>query len=178
MIKSRVLLPILLVGTMSWAADTPYSGQDQREIASLSASDIAQLLDGAGWGFAKSAELNGYPGPAHVLELASELDLTDAQREAVQRVYDEMNAKARALGVQFVEAEAALDSTFEDRTATAEDIAALIAASAAIEAELRKTHLVAHLEISPLLTRHQRMTYDRLRGYSGDGSSGHDQHQH
>jgi hypothetical protein len=40
----------------------PYAGQDQREIKSLSAQDVTDLLAGSGWGFAKPAELNGYPG--------------------------------------------------------------------------------------------------------------------
>jgi hypothetical protein len=47
----------------------PYAGQDARDIKSLSAEDIAELRRGGGWGFAKSAELNGMPGPAHLLEL-------------------------------------------------------------------------------------------------------------
>jgi len=42
--------------------------------------DIAALLKGEGIGMAKTAELNGYPGPAHVLALAKELKLSNEQR--------------------------------------------------------------------------------------------------
>ena len=36
---------------------------------------MADLRAGRGMGLALAAELNGYPGPAHVLELADKLDL-------------------------------------------------------------------------------------------------------
>ena len=39
----------------------------------------------ASMGLALAGELNGYPGPKHVLELAAELDLSEDQRRAVQR---------------------------------------------------------------------------------------------
>src|SRR4051794_40771771 len=58
----------------------PYSGQQARSIKALSPENIAALLTGEGMGMAKAAELNGYPGPAHVLALAKELNLTEAQR--------------------------------------------------------------------------------------------------
>ncbi len=34
-------------------------------------------------GLALAAELNGYPGPAHVIELADSLELTEAQRTRI-----------------------------------------------------------------------------------------------
>ncbi len=46
-----------------------YSGQEQRIIKSLSPDDIAELRRGGGWGLAKAAELNGVPGPVHLLEM-------------------------------------------------------------------------------------------------------------
>jgi hypothetical protein len=48
-------------------------------------------------GMAKAAELNGYPGPAHVLTLANELELTKSQLEQVTAIYDRMNAAAKLL---------------------------------------------------------------------------------
>jgi len=49
-------------------------------------------------GFAKAAELNHYPGPKHVLQLADQLQLSEEQRQKRQRVFDEMNSKAINLG--------------------------------------------------------------------------------
>ena len=58
----------------------PYAGQQERRIKSLSASDIEQLQRGGGWGLAKAAELNGMPGPIHLLELRAELAVMTARR--------------------------------------------------------------------------------------------------
>src|SRR4051812_39523929 len=65
----------------------PYAGQDARDIKSLSAEDIAELRRGGGWGFAKAAELNGMPGPAHLLELKDQIGLTPDQVAAVQAIF-------------------------------------------------------------------------------------------
>jgi len=154
----------------------PYAGQEARDVSSLSPQDIDDLLAGRGWGFALPAELNGYPGPLHVLEAADELKLTDAQRSAIEEVFERMNAAARALGRGFIDAEAALDAAFAERTITPEALAKLTAEVSRIEAELRATHLAAHLEVTPLLTRHQIATYNTLRGYGGAAAGGHSGH--
>jgi Spy/CpxP family protein refolding chaperone len=169
-------LTALTVAGIAFATTQPYSGQDKRDIAALSPGDIDALLNGEGFGFAKPAELNGYPGPAHILELADDLELTADQVSAVQAIFDAMNAEARALGADLVAAEAALDAAFEDGTITAASLTALTEEAAAIEAKLRATHLAAHLEATPLLSRHQRMTYNTLRGYGDGGHSGHGDH--
>ena len=48
----------------------PYAGYQQRPIKALSEQQIADLRAGRGMGLALAAELNGYPGPVHVLALA------------------------------------------------------------------------------------------------------------
>lgn len=165
------------LGSLAWANTQPYAGQNAREIASLSPQDIEALSLGRGWGFAKAAELNGFPGPAHILELAETLALTDAQVTAVQEIFDRMNAEARLTGTAFIEAETALDAAFEDGSVTPEALAELTAQSGALRAKLRALHLSAHLEAKPLLTRHQIMMYNTARGYvDGAGHAGHDDH--
>jgi hypothetical protein len=59
---------------------TPYAGFQQRTVKALSEQEIADLRAGRGMGLALAAELNGYPGPAHVLEKADALGLSSAQR--------------------------------------------------------------------------------------------------
>jgi hypothetical protein len=44
-----------------------YVGQENWTLKSLSPDDIAELRRGGGWGLAKAAELNGVPGPAHII---------------------------------------------------------------------------------------------------------------
>ena len=171
----RVLTTTAILAAPAMAQHSPYAGGEGRAIASLSAADVAALEAGEGWGLARSAELNGWPGPAHILELAAELELTGEQMDAVQAIWDAMNADARSIGAELIEAEAALDAAFEDGTVTSDALPALVAAAEEARARLRARHLAAHLQATPILSRHQRVLYDRLRGY-GDGLRHHDGH--
>lgn len=155
------------------AGSQPYAGQDTREIASLSASDVDALLAGQGWGLAKPAELNGFPGPAHVLELADELGLTSVQRAEIETIFDTMQTEARSLGAAYVEAERHLSLMFRMGHADTGRLERGLADSAALLAKLRAVHLAAHLDTKPLLTEGQIAAYARLRGYGG----GQDAHQ-
>jgi hypothetical protein len=71
---------VLLVVSATAYSQSPYVGQESREIKALSPQEISDYLSGKGMGLAKAAELNGYPGPAHVIELAAELELTPEQK--------------------------------------------------------------------------------------------------
>ena len=153
---------------------SPYAGQGQREIASLSATDIEDLLAGRGWGFAKPAELNGYPGPVHVLELDDALQLSKQQRTKIQAIYERMAAQARSVGVRFVEAERRLDAVFKSQAIDEAELDQRIARTESLRAQLRRIHLLAHLETAPILTAEQRHAYNSLRGYSRQGA--HDHH--
>lgn len=148
---------------------SPYAGMEMREIKSLSEADIADLRRGAGWGLALPAELNGVPGPAHLLELKEEISLTPAQVTALEAIFAEMQADARAAGERFIAAEAAIEAAFREGNLTPDRLRALIDASAEARAELRFIHLTRHLETSPLLTSEQIARYSELRGYdAGD----------
>lgn len=146
----------------------PYKGFETRDITSLSDDDITALSEGAGWGLALPAELNGYPGPAHVLELADALGLTTDQRDAVTGIVAEMRAEAIAAGQRLIEAERALDGAFEAGDLDPETLDALIAAAEAARAELRFVHLSRHLVTRELLKGDQVAAYDTLRGYRPD----------
>lgn len=173
-IKSLVVLG-LFASTAS-AETKPYTGQQMRDIASLSDADVSALLNGEGWGLAKPAELNGYPGPAHILELADQLSLTADQKASVQIVFDRMQNEARTLGGQYVKAEAHLSRMFQQGHAEPRMLADLLENSAETLARLRAVHLEAHLEVTPLLTEEQRTNYAELRGYSAkSGSATHGQ---
>jgi len=170
--KRAVAACLCLLGLPVSAQDSeaPYAGQDVREIAALSQDDIAVLLDGGGWGLALPAELNGYPGPSHVLELAETLDLSSAQRDAVSEIFGRMREDARRLGAEYVAAEAHIDRLFETGHADADILSAVLDDSAETLAALRRVHLTAHLEVTPLLSDGQRARYAEVRGYGADGS--------
>lgn len=158
-------------------AAPPYAGQHARPVTSLSAEDVQALLEGNGWGLAKPAELNGYPGPSHVIEHAAELKLTDAQRQSVQSAYDKMKAKAVDLGARYVAAERAIDEAFRTGM-TAVELQRRVTEAERLRAALRLAHLGAHIEITPLLTHEQRQRYAELRGYAGNAAQHLQQQKH
>src|SRR5882672_3601843 len=77
---------------------SPYAGEQTRQIKALSEGEVAQLLNGHGMGLARAAELNSYPGPRHVLDLADELKLTPEQITELDHLFDTMKATALPLG--------------------------------------------------------------------------------
>jgi Spy/CpxP family protein refolding chaperone len=170
-----VIIAAALLPGSAWAAgDAPYAGWDGRAIKALSAGQIEDLRTGRGMGLALPAELNGYPGPLHVLELADQLELTTHQRAETQRLFDAMQAQAIVLGSQVIAGEAALDRLFA--TGAASDAAILAGAVEVGRAQgaLRGHHLRYHVAMREVLSPHQVMRYQQLRGYAGaHGHGGH-----
>ena len=135
----------------------------------LSDQEIADYLDGKGMGFAKAAELNGYPGPAHVLELGEALRLTPEQRARARQLYDSMHESAVAAGRELVASERQLDESFSDKSVTPESLAMAVRRIALLQGQLREIHLQAHLAQVAALTPEQMRRYDELRGYRDAG---------
>lgn len=157
-------------------AAQPYAGQQARDIASLSAEEQLGFLEGRGMGLAKSAELNGHPGPMHVLEFETELGLTPEQRQLVKAAFDRMQARAKALGAEYLRAERAVDAAFRSDTTDPALVAARVTEANRLLGQVRLSHLDAHIEITPLLTPEQRARYAELRGYAAH--SGRGPHRH
>ena len=163
-----VALAIGLVGVASAAwpqTHQPYAGLQARPVKALSDQQIADLKAGRGMGLALAAELNGYPGPMHVLELAAPLGLGDEQRAKVAALFDAMKLEAVALGERLIAAETALDRQFADRTITASGLGEATRSIASLQGELRLAHLKYHLATLELLTPEQAARYSALRGY-------------
>src|SRR5215469_12402757 len=145
----------------------PCAGQQARPIKTLSDDDLAAPRNGEGMGMVKAAELNGYPGPKHVLDLAQQLQLTDARRRDVQAIFDRMSAAAKPLGSELIAQEQALDRLFAKGDITQDRLAAATAAIAELQGRLRAVNLSAHLETCALLNPDQIARYEQLRGYEG-----------
>ncbi len=168
-----------LIASIAFAAgahaQTPYAEMHTRPIKALSEQQVADLGAGRGMGLALAAELNGYPDPLHVLELADKLELSAEQRTGVLRLLDAMRAEAMPLGAKLIEQEAELDRQFATRTVTPESLKASAAVVAATQGALRETHLRYHLSAGSILTPSQMTKYAELRGYGGGG---HKRHHH
>ena len=143
-----------------------YVGQEKREIKSLSNEDINELRTGAGWGLAKAAELNGLPGPKHILEMKKEIELTAEQEGKVNALFREMNRKAIELGNTYIEYEKELNLRFAQRNIDEKVLKELLEKISETYKALRYTHLSAHLKSSNILTEEQINNYNKLRGYA------------
>jgi Spy/CpxP family protein refolding chaperone len=171
-----VLFIIIPTLALAQSGHSPYAGQEQRALKALSPEEIEMYLEGHGMGLAKAAELNHYPGPKHVLELAKQLNLSATQLAQTQKAYDQMLAEAVRLGKLIVAKERALDSLYATEKIDPSQLRAVVGDIAKLQGELRVTHLSAHLEMKKILSPQQVAKYDELRGY-GRGTAP-QQHQH
>ena len=152
-------------------APSPYVGQERHEIKALSPEEVKSYLAGKGAGFAKAAELNHYPGPAHVLELSQQLQLSPEQHARTQKQFNAMQAEAMRLGKTLVEQEQALDKLFATGTISKDTLQATLQNITMLQGQIRQVHLEAHLEQKNILTLEQVRRYDALRGYNKPASA-------
>lgn len=158
---------LALVSLPALAQHHGYAGMKDREIKALSPEQVQQYRAGAGMGYALPAELNRYPGPMHVLELADKLQLTPDQRAKTQALMDAHKAEARAIGAKRVESERALEAQFQLGKVVEGALAKGAREAAALEGEYRLSHLETHRRMRALLSDQQVEAYVRLRGYDG-----------
>jgi hypothetical protein len=169
------------LNAFSQSPQMPYAGEEKRAIRTLADEERQALLGGQGWGLAKAAELNHYPGPRHVLDLAAQLQLSASQRAETQQIYDRMHQEAVRLGTLLVDQELELDQLFATQAVNLDTFRSLTRQIAQLQGDLRLVHLQAHVEMKQLLSREQIDRYDTLRGYATPVEtaphSGHHQHR-
>jgi autonomous glycyl radical cofactor GrcA len=175
----RFLFALALIGAAAAAhghhgeseSGHPYAGQETRDLKALSEEEVRQYQAGAGMGYAKAAELNHFPGPMHVLELAERLELSPQQRSAAKRLMDDHKAEARAIGAKVVAAERELESLFRAGSVDSRRLADAVRAAASLQGEYRLAHLETHRRVRLLLSEEQIERYDALRGYRRAGKT-------
>jgi hypothetical protein len=145
---------------------SPYAGLEKRTVKALSDQQVADLRAGRGMGYALAAELNGYPGPSHVLELRERLGLTEAQQNRIQDLFDAMKAETIHIGERLIAQEIELDRQFSGRTVTTAGLTETTSVIAGTQAVLRAAHLRYHIATTAVLTPEQVRQYGELRGYS------------
>ena len=150
-------------------ATSPYAGMQGRVVKALSEQQIADLKAGRGMGLSLPAELNGYPGPAHVLELADALQLSDDQRARTKTLFEAMKAETIPIGEQIIAEETVVDRLFAAKQVTRETLDAAVSRIASAQGRLRAAHLRYHLSMTDLLSPRQVERYVELRGYKTGG---------
>lgn len=164
--KNIASLIILLTPCVLLASgESPYAGEDLRQIKSLSEREVESLRLGDGMGFAKLAELNHFPGPRHVLDISDDLGLTPSQIAETESLFEEMSLNAVALGEKLLAAESELDREFEEQSISPKALRTALLEIGRLRAELRYVHLEAHLRQQKLLSPEQVSKYDAMRGY-------------
>ena len=158
----------LLFLLSGFAHASEYAGQEKRALKSLSLQDIQDLENGLGWGFVKPAELNGLPGPVHLLGLKTELKLSASQIEKIHKLNEHMNRKAKRVGSKYIEEERQVEPVLVNTNISDSALESAVHAAGQTLVELRLTHLKAHLRTSALLTEKQIKKYGELRGYSNN----------
>ncbi len=136
---------------------------DQVTIRSLTPEQIAQIERGEGAGFALPAELNGVPGPRHVLDLGNDLGLSAEQQARVQAIFDTMQTAAIPAGERYLGAVQALEEDFRSGTLTEAAVSGRVAEVSRLQGDLATIHLVAHLQTVALLTPEQIAIYQGER---------------
>ena len=162
------LIPFSSFSASKHSHKSKYVGQERREIKSLSEFDIEELKNGRGWGLAKAAELNGVPGPVHLLEMKKEIGLNPEQIEKIEILYQKMKKQAISLGLELIELEGQLNNHFANRTMTEKLLHKLLDQIAQVRKRLRYVHLSTHLKTPGILTAEQIDLYNNLRGYASD----------
>lgn len=143
-----------------------YASENHTEIKALTDEELNHLLNGEGIGLAKAGELNSYPGPRHVLDLSSELKLTQEQKEKTETLFVSMQTEAKKLGKLIIEKEKELDSIFKANTPDEYLIQNKIMEISQLMGQLRFVHLDAHVKQKEILTEDQVTAYNKLRGYN------------
>ena len=158
----------IMCGVAAAQSHQPYAGLEQRTIKTLSDQQIADLNAGRGMGLALAAELNGYPGLIHAVELADRLRLSADQVAKLKELFEAMKAETITIGVTLISQERALNDDFARRTVTQASLETATQQIGATQAALRAGHLKYHLATSEILTAAQVKRYNELRGYAGN----------
>jgi Spy/CpxP family protein refolding chaperone len=180
--KNLLLLAALTLPLFASAQTaSPYVGEQTRSIKALSDSDVSGYLAGKGMGLARAAELNRYPGPRHVLDMADALQLTPEQVAQLKQFFTDMERAAKTAGADLVARERELDALFAQKHATPEQVLALTIEIGRLQGIVRAAHLNAHVATAAILTPAQIAHYAEARGYNSPDNaapSAHDPSKH
>jgi Spy/CpxP family protein refolding chaperone len=181
--KSSVLITVWVIAVFAGLSSPvlaqsaqPYSGMQSRPIKALSDQQVADLRAGRGMGLALAAELNGYPGPIHAIELSDQLGLTSEQLSSLKAMFDAMKAETIPIGENLIAQEEELDRLFAENAISEQQLKAATENIGEIQGRLRNAHLRYHLLARAILQPSQIRRYAELRGYGADRAPVHHKH--
>lgn len=151
-VYSRCVFLVCWSATIAWAQRTVPSDRDS-------------LLSGDGMGLAAFAELNGYPGPKHVLVLKEQLGLTREQVNNTEQLLSNVLVSAKFKGQEIVDAEEEVNKMFEAGNVSEKILRGRVERIGRLRGELRFIHLQAHLKMKQILSSNQVERYMELRGH-------------
>ena len=160
-------------GAAAESLRSPYAAIPGTAASGLLPEEVEGLTKGQGMALALAAEVNGYPGPRHLLDAAhaGQLELLPEQRATIQRIYDRMLAEAKAKGQEILQAEEGLAMRFRHGQIDEATLRNLLGHIGLLRADLRFIHLRTHLETKAILSPEQVARYNALRGYQGGAGS-------
>jgi Spy/CpxP family protein refolding chaperone len=125
------------------------------------------LEKGEGGGMGMLAEMYGYPGPKHLLDIHDSLRMGPGQVQRIANLYDEMRAAAAGKGQMIIVKEEELEDLFGSGRADEPTVRKLASEIGRMRGDLRAVHLTAHLKAWGLLTEEQRTRYKAIREAAG-----------
>ena len=100
------------------------------------------------------------------MELKRELELSSEQEAAIQGVFSAMRKEAIEKGKQLIRLERELELRFRQGPFAEAELQERMQEVGTARADLRFTHLAAHLKTPSILTADQVKRYNQLRGYA------------
>lgn len=131
-------------------------------------ADRQALLNAEGMGLASYAEMNGFPGPKHVMELKDQLGLTTDQLKKTEGLRNGVELSGKLTGKEIVHEEEELYKLFEEGKANDRTVRARVERIGKLRGELRFIHLQAHLKMKQVLSPNQVQRYNELRGHGSN----------
>ena len=129
-----------------------------------------------GHGAGHLAEMNGYPGPKHVLEFIEELDLSAEQVSQLRKLRTEVTVQSLELSDQIKDLRTKLKGVFAEKKATENGVRTIVSEISELQGRLDMVHLAAHLRAKGILSDEQTAKYYNLRpppdGKRGPGGPG------
>lgn len=166
---SLIQIAIWIVSALYVSSQSVYADVRLQNLHGLSPQQIEGFKTGKGMGMAKPAEMNQFPGPRHVLDLAAELKLSAEQIQQTHQVFNRMQSDAKNLGLQLLEKEVEIEVLFSRNQVKSDELKQRLQEASRLQADLRFVHLNAHLQQQRIMTVEQIEQYDILRGYKHDG---------